>query len=183
LDKKEIFSKLKKISSNLTSKDVYEFLKMCPPRSVEYGIRKYKREKSKKKDKLELYVETFVKNYFLENGKFPSKSYVRNAVKTYFNIPVKVLNGKEVFPLQIEDKFRRAYERVYRRYYNSEKRKEKEQLLAELELAFDNLKEFPEDKDIVLERFIAVKKYLSKKELKYWAERLLSVGIDEWLLK
>lgn len=183
MDKKEIFSELKKIAHNLTSKDVYNFLRMCPPRSVEYGLRKYKREKNKKKDKLELYVETLCKNHFLEHGKFPSRTYVRNAIKTYFKIPVRDIKGREKFPLHIEDKFRRAYERTYRRYYNAEKLKEKERLTAELELAIENLKEFPEDKDILLERYLAVKPLLSKKELEKWKEILISVGIEEWVLK
>ena len=183
MDKTEIFKELKKIRQNLTSKDVYEFLRLCPPKSVEYGLRKYKREKSKKKDKLELYVETVCKNYFLEKGEFPSKAYIRSLVKKYFEIPTKEIKGREKFPLHIEEKFRLAYERVYKRYYNAERRKEKERLISELELALDNLKEFPEDKDIVLERFLAVKSYLSKKELEYWKNKLISIGIEEWLFK
>jgi len=183
MDKNEIFKALRKIAPYITSKDVYEFLKMCPPKSVEYGLRRFRREKNKKNDKLELYIEAVCKNHFLEKGEFPSKTYVRSLVKKYFDIPTKEIKGKEKFPLHIEEKFRKAYDRVYRRYYNAQKRKEKERLISELELAIDNLKEFPEDKDIVVERFLAVKSLLSKKELEFWKKELLGLGIEEWLLK
>ncbi len=178
-ERERIIREIERIGDYITSKDLLRILKAVPERSVEYALRNYRRQKTKKRDKIEKYVESFIENQVVQRGKIPTYREVKRIVIHYFDIPVK--DGK--IPKRVEDKIKKAYDRARLRYYYHLKKEKRQEALDGLEIAYNQYLEYgKEDKDILYSGYKNALPYLTKEEKEKWKKILMEEGLPEWIL-
>lgn len=178
--REKVIREIEKIGAYITSDDLFRILKAIPDRSIEFGLKKYRRYKTGRRDKLESYVEKVVENFIVQRGEFPTLQYIEKLVSEYMNIP---LNKDGKLPRRTRDKLKKALHRVKERYRRRRWKEKRQEALDGLEIAYNQYLEYgKEDKDILYSGYKNALPYLTKEEKEKWKKILMEEGLPVWIL-
>ena len=181
--KEEIKALMKKYGKYMTSKEIAEAFKGCSTPALQSGLNQILNKRRKGKGRIERWLETYMTNYYIENGKLPDSETIRELIVDIFDVPYvekKDYYGKPVkkFTKNIEKLMLRVRKRISRKIKEG-KIKHKAQSIEELKEVYFSYKQGYADVMELMKVWNREKIWFSREEKKTWRRMFIEAGVSK----